>query len=66
MRWRRYLRILGPDVRADVRDEMRFHLDARIAQLMESGSTCEQAEHDALRQFGNVREVSAMCREIGE
>ena len=37
--WRRYARFFGPDPVADVKDELRFHLDAKaddlIAQLNE-------------------------------
>ena len=29
--WRRYARLLGPDPQADVDDELRFHLDLKIA-----------------------------------
>jgi predicted permease len=65
-RWRRYLRLFGPDVGADVSDEMRFHIDARISELMESGVSRAEAEREAVRHFGDVGEVSALCRRIGE
>ena len=28
--WRRYLRLLRPDVEADIDEELRFHFDERI------------------------------------
>jgi predicted permease len=65
-RWRRYLRLFGPDVGADVSDEMRFHIELKIAELMDSGLARAEAEREAARHFGDVAEVSALCRQIGE
>jgi putative ABC transport system permease protein len=64
--WRRYLRFFGPDIDADVRDELRFHLDAKIAELIDQGRSPEEARREALRQFGDVTEFSSLCRVIGE
>ena len=36
-RWRRYLRFWRPDVDGDIDDELRFHFDARIAELRSAG-----------------------------
>src|SRR4051812_19162690 len=64
--WRRYLRFFGTDVAADVSDELRFHLDAKTRELTDGGLSPENARREALRHFGDVAEVSAMCKTIGE
>ena len=64
--WRRYLRFFGPDVGADVRDELRFHLETKTSELIDQGRSPEEARREAMRQFGDVREVSALCQRIGE
>jgi hypothetical protein len=45
-------------------DELRFHLDQRIARNIEQGMNREQAETAAHEQFGNVRQVKSEMREI--
>ena len=35
--WRRYDRLLGSDPRADVRDELRFHLETKVDNLVAQG-----------------------------
>ena len=64
--WRRYLRFFGNDVRADVNDELGFHLDTKIRELTEQGMAPDQARAEAIRRFGDFAEVSALCRQIGE
>ena len=41
--WRRYLRFFGPDVGADVHDEMHFHLEAKTSELIGQGRSPEEA-----------------------
>ena len=41
--WRRYGRLFGPDVRADVDDELRYHLDMRAQELIDAGMPRESA-----------------------
>src|SRR5689334_18237619 len=43
----------------DVDDELRFHLDARAAELVRRGWTTEGARAEALREFGDVDEARA-------
>jgi putative ABC transport system permease protein len=62
--WRRYLRFFGPDLDADVADEMRFHIDTKIEELREAGWPPERARAEAFRQFGNVTRYQASCVEI--
>src|SRR5260221_6848558 len=55
-RFRRLFRFSSrsvPDVRADVHEEFRFHLDMRTAELVRSGLTESQAREQADREFGD-------------
>lgn len=64
--WRRYLRFFGPDVRADVGDELRFHIETKVRELTEQGMPADEARRVALRHFGDMTEVRRMCEQIGE
>ena len=55
--WRRYARLFGPDPAADVKDELRFHLEAKIDDLVAQGWTPAAARQEAERQFGDLRAV---------
>ena len=63
--WRRYLRFVRRDVPADVDDELRFHFDARIDELMSQGTSAESARTQALEEFGEVAEVRRGLEKIG-
>jgi predicted permease len=63
--WRRYLRFLGPDVRADVEDELAFHVEMRTQQLIEGGMEPEAARAEALRRFGDPERVRQECERVG-
>jgi len=64
--WRRYARLFGPDPAADVRDELRFHLEAKIEDLIAQGWSPEAARREAARQFGDLRAVQEIGITIGE
>jgi putative ABC transport system permease protein len=63
--WRRYLRFLGPDVRADVEDELRFHLEMRTQELIARGLEPEAARAEAERRFGDPERVRRECEREG-
>ena len=50
--WRRYARLFGPDPAEDVKDELRFHLQAKIDDLVSQGWSPVAARQEAERQFG--------------
>ena len=56
--WRRYLRFWRPDAKADVADELRFHLESAIAEYIQSGMSREAATAEAKRRFGNVDAIT--------
>jgi predicted permease len=64
--WRRYARLFGADPAADVKDELRFHLEAKIDDLIAQGWRPEAARQEAERQFGDVRAVQQIGASIGE
>ena len=53
-RWRRYLRFWRADVRADVDDELAFHLDMRRRDLEARGLADDVARDEA--------DVDSLCR----
>ncbi|HEX6535793.1 MAG TPA: ABC transporter permease [Gemmatimonadaceae bacterium] len=64
--WRRYLRLLRPDVRADVDDELAFHLEMRVRELVARGVPPAAARAEAERIFGDMRAVRDACVTIDE
>ena len=63
--WRRYARLLGPDRAGDVKDELRFHLEAKTDDLIAQGFSPEAARQEAERQFGDTRAVEQIGLSIG-
>lgn len=64
--WRRYLRFWGPNVAADVDDELRFHVDALTSELVAAGITPAAARVEALRRFGNLDRYRSALEEAGD
>ena len=62
--WRRYVRFWGPDPKADVNDEIRFHLEMRTKELVEDGWSPVEARNEARRQFGDLSHVRSECHKI--
>ncbi|HUI43144.1 MAG TPA: ABC transporter permease [Terriglobia bacterium] len=65
-RWRRYARLLGPDPAADVKDELRFHLEATIEDLVKQGWSAEAARQEAERRLGDLRALQQIGASMGE
>jgi predicted permease len=64
--WRRYLRFFGPDVDADVEEELRFHLDMREQHYLARGMDPAEARDAARRKFGDLgRHRRALRRQDG-
>lgn len=66
MEWRDVWRALFP-IRAidrDVEEELRFHVDERVRELVERGWEEEEAREEVLRRFGDVRTLEEMCRRL--
>jgi predicted permease len=64
--WRRYDRLSGPNPAADVKDELRFHLETKVDDLVAQGWSPDAARKEAERQFGNLLAVQRVGERIGE
>ena len=60
--WRRYLRFWGPNVDADVDDELRFHLEMRARDYEARGLESGDARRAARERFGDVRGIGSALR----
>ena len=65
-RWRRYLNVVRRDASADVDDELRFHFESRIEELLAGGVDATAAREQAIREFGDVGEVRRGLVDIGD
>ena len=62
-RWRRTLRFWGPDIAADVDDELRFHLEMRERDFLAAGLSPSAAREEALARFGDPDTVARWLRD---
>jgi putative ABC transport system permease protein len=62
--WRRYLRFWGPDVCSDVDDELAFHVELRVDELIAHGMDPAAAREEAWRRLGDVDALARKCRAI--
>jgi predicted permease len=62
--WRRYLRMIRPNAKADLDDELRDHLESTVSALIERGMTPPEARAEALRRFGDLGKVRADVERI--
>jgi predicted permease len=63
--WRRHSRMFGSNHAADVRDELRFHLESKTEELMALGLSRDQARKEAERNFGSVPAVQHIGEQLG-
>jgi len=62
---RRYARLFGPNPKADVHDELSFHLAAKVDDLVAQGWRPDDAREEAERLFGDLRSVEDMGELLG-
>ena len=60
-RWSRFRRMFGPDPADDVDEELAFHLEMRVRELVEHGETPERARELALQRFGDYHQSRREC-----
>ena len=63
--WRRFDRLFGADRASDVRDELRFHIEAKADDLIAKGWQPEAARAEAERGFGDLLAVQRIGERIG-
>lgn len=56
----------GKNLEGSLDDEVNFHLETRIKQLVADGRSPEEAREEALRQFGDPQAVKQRCRRIDQ
>jgi predicted permease len=66
MEGRRFRSPLGPDPKPDVTEELSFHLEMRVRELIAQGETPARARELAMRRFGNYDESQRECLAIDE
>jgi putative ABC transport system permease protein len=62
--WRRYRELLRRRPAADVADELRFHVDMRVAEAQRAGLPEDEARAAALTRFGSYRDVESALLHI--
>src|SRR4051812_45552253 len=62
--WRRYLRMIRPNMRADLDDELRDHIESTVEALIARGLSPAAARAEALKRFGDVSRVRADVQQI--
>ncbi|HVX41421.1 MAG TPA: ABC transporter permease [Gemmatimonadaceae bacterium] len=55
--WRRYLRFWRANPGGDVRDELAFHLESAVEELVATGMDRGAARAEAARKFGDLRRI---------
>src|SRR5689334_23788317 len=60
--WRRGLRRHGRE--ADLETELRFHIEERVADLVRSGISEEDARRQVRLEFGDAEQVKDACRDV--
>ncbi|HUF25790.1 MAG TPA: ABC transporter permease [Gemmatimonadaceae bacterium] len=63
---RRIFRLEGSDatVQRDAEQEVRFHIEMRVQELVAKGLTLEQARAEAVRRFGDVERTRARIEQL--
>lgn len=64
--WRRYLRFWRANTAADVRDELDFHLQSAVDELVAAGMSRETALHIAQTKFGDVDGISHTLKTLSQ
>ena len=64
--WRRYARFFGPDPAADAKDELRFHLESRVDDLVDQGWSRKAAFREAEWELGDIRALEETGTRMGE
>jgi hypothetical protein len=52
------------EIDTDVNDEIAFHLEMRVRELMNRGWSVEAAQAEAARQFGDQARTASYCRRL--
>lgn len=70
MRWADKLRLQwrslrrGPQVDAELQEELRFHFEQQVAENLAAGLTPEEARYAARRSIGGLAQIQEECRDM--
>ncbi|HTE46077.1 MAG TPA: ABC transporter permease [Gemmatimonadaceae bacterium] len=64
--WRRYLRFWRANPTGDVRDEVAFHIESAVEELVAAGMSREAARQMAKRKFGDVDGISETLQTLSQ
>ncbi|HEV8497790.1 MAG TPA: ABC transporter permease [Gemmatimonadaceae bacterium] len=64
--WRRYLRFWRANPGADVEDELRFHLESMVDELVAAGMSPRAAREMARKKFGDIDGISKTLYSLSE
>ena len=59
-------RLFARSVPEEVDDELSFHVEMRIRQLLAEGMSVDEARAAAIARFGDIDEVKAICRRLAD
>ena len=62
---RRYRRFFRADPARDVDEELAFHIEMRVAELVRAGVPEHEAREQTMERFGSFGEVRDECHELG-
>jgi hypothetical protein len=63
--WTRFINLFRTgSLERELDDELRFHIESRIARNIQEGMTPEGAEEQARRQFGNRSRITREMQEV--
>lgn len=61
-----YVLVSRAGAERELDEELRFHLEMRVADNLAAGMTLAEAAADARRRFGDLERIKRLCREIDE
>ena len=61
--FRRYVRLPG-NARAETEDELAYHLEMKVQELVQQGLRPEDARREALRQFGDREQIRTEVEQL--
>ena len=64
--WRRYLRFTRPNPAGDVDDELAFHIQSTVDELVAQGMSRDAARAAAQKKFGDVERISATLYNLSQ
>jgi hypothetical protein len=64
--WRRYLTFWRTPIAQDVDDELRFHTNMRVNELMARGMPEDEARRAVAERLGDMHSVQSACVELSQ